>query len=410
MADQTVETTFLLRMTPSLPAISPNTELEHGSSFQKRTNRDRLALPEQLTELPDWQLDPFCRFLRLKQRNWPARTVRRATRQLSSRLCQMMNFFLQHHQWQVWEKLSLHWVDDYIDARLRQGISPATINWDLIHFRMFCRFLIDEGYTVPAPILRLKLLDIPRRLPRPLSGDQVRQLEQILQLEVQTARTDHQHQLAWRDLTCFYLLWHCGLRTSEVCSLLVNEADLGGGKLFIRDSKERKDRVVYISETATNALFHYLKIRHPRDVPYLFISQRGQLTPCGLQFRLQALRRRSGVPVTAQRLRHTFATQMLAAGMPITSLQRYLGHQELDTTMLYAEVADPLLRQDYYRGIAQLDSPFSSAEHAGLSSQHQLRDLLSVLKSPELDPTHQQAILDQIEQLLEGADERNQDV
>ena len=45
------------------------------------------------------------------------------------------------------------------------------------------------------------------------------------------------------------------------------------------------------------------------------------------------------VSVTAQRLRHTFASQMLATGMPVTSLQRYLGHEDLDTTMLYAEVA-----------------------------------------------------------------------
>jgi len=402
MSDQIVETTLKLQVALSSQAFLRKTELEQASYSQKRVGSDRLALPEQLVELPAWLQDPLRRYLRLKQRNWPARTVRRATRQLSSRLWQLMNFFLQHHRWQVWEQLSLHWVDDYIDARLRQDISPATINWDLIHFRMFCRFLIDEGYTVSAAMLRLKLLDTPRRLPRPLADDQVRQLEQILQARVQTAKTDHRRQLAWRDLTCFYLLWHCGLRTSEVCSLLVNEVDLEGRKLFIRDSKERKDRVVYISATATHALLHYLKIRHPRDVPYLFISQRGQLTPCGLQFRLQALRRRSGVPVTAQRLRHTFATQMLTAGMPVTSLQRYLGHQELDTTMLYAEVANPLLRQDYYRGIAQLDSSSSSAEPAGSTSHHQLRELLSVLKSPELDPTQQQALLDRIEQLLEG--------
>ncbi len=52
---------------------------------------------------------------------------------------------------------------------------------------------------------------------------------------------------------------------------------------------------------------------------------------------------------SAQRLRHTFASQMLASGMPVTSLQRYLGHEHLDTTMLYAEVSDPLLQQDYCR-------------------------------------------------------------
>jgi hypothetical protein len=46
---------------------------------------------------------------------------------------------------------------------------------------------------------------------------------------------------------------------------------------------------------------------------------------------------------------------MLTAGMPVSSLQRYLGHEHLDTTMIYAEVSDPLLKHDYYQGIAALD-------------------------------------------------------
>ncbi len=60
-------------------------------------------------------------------------------------------------------------------------------------------------------------------------------------------------------------------------------------------------------------------------------------------------------PVTARRLRHTFASQMLAAGMPVSSLQCYLGHELMDTTMIYAEVSNPLLQEDYYRGIAAID-------------------------------------------------------
>jgi site-specific recombinase XerD len=73
------------------------------------------------------------------------------------------------------------------------------------------------------------------------------------------------------------------------------------------------------------------------------------------QRRLVHYRQQCGVPVTAQLLRHTFASQMLASGMPVSSLQRYLGHENFDTTMIYAEVSDPLLRQDYYQGIATLD-------------------------------------------------------
>jgi hypothetical protein len=56
---------------------------------------------------------------------------------------------------------------------------------------------------------------------------------------------------------------------------------------------------------------------------------------------------------------------MLASGMPVTSLQRYLGHEDLDTTMLYAEVADPLLQKDYYQGISALDPATSRLAQPG---------------------------------------------
>ena len=221
---------------PSEPVATVWPETTDVTSFP-RQNSDRLALPVNLVELPAWLREPFGRFLRLKQRNWPAKTVQRDTRQLFSRLFRMMDFFLHHYAWQDWDQLSLRWLEDYIDARLRQGRSPATINWELINFRGFCHFLIDEGYPVPESILKMKLLDTPHRLPRPLSNDQVRRVAQCIQSAVQAAQSAHRRQLVLRDQACFYLLWHCGLRISEVCSLLIQDVDLEGGKLFIRNSK-----------------------------------------------------------------------------------------------------------------------------------------------------------------------------
>jgi hypothetical protein len=104
---------------------------------------------------------------------------------------------------------------------------------------------------------------------------------------------------------------------------------------------------------------------------HLFTTQHGALHPRSLQRRLVHYREQCGVPVTAQRLRHTFASQMLTAGMPVSSLQRYLGHEHLDTTMIYAEVSDPLLRQDYYQGIAALDS---GSEKKILADWHHLNN------------------------------------
>ena len=87
---------------------------------------------------------------------------------------------------------------------------------------------------------------------------------------------------------------------------------------------------------------------------------------------------------------------MLTAGMPVSSLQRYLGHEHLDTTMIYAEVSDPLLRQDYYQGIATLDPGSDNLSMSGLASfhQHTLRQLVEELKTPGLEQSRHDEILD----------------
>jgi site-specific recombinase XerD len=236
-------------------------------------------------------------------------------------------FFIKNYEWSEWKQLAPHWLEDYIDARLREGTSPGTINWDLIYFRALCQFVVEEGYEVPKAILKLKMLDTPRRLPRPLSSEQVRRLEHRIQKAITEAKTECESILAVRDLACFYLLWHCGLRISEVCSLRLIDIDLDARKLFIHNSKERKDRIAYMSDTAASAVQQHLVIRPDPDFIYLFTTQHGALHPRSLQRRLVNYSRQCGVPVTAQRLRHTFASQMLASGMPVSSLQRYLGHE-----------------------------------------------------------------------------------
>ena len=180
-------------------------------------------------------------------------------------------------------------------------------------------------------------------------------MERCIQTAITEAKNDLKQQLAIRDLACFYLLWHCGLRISEVCSLLVKDVDLESRKLFIRNSKERKDRMVYISDTVAMALQQHLAIRPSQTAGYVFASTCVAITTRSVQRRMKYHGKYCSVPVNARRLQHTFASQMLAASMPVTSRQRYMGHEHLDTTMIYAEVSDPMLQQDYYQGITAMD-------------------------------------------------------
>ena len=359
---------------------------------------DPLALPRRLTSLPTWIREPLSRFLRLKQRNWPIHSVPTQTRNLYLRLEHLITFFLQHKAWMDWSQLSVRWVDDYLDFGLRRGLSASTLNGELFALMNWCHFLRQEGVPVSHVMMQLKPLAQPERLPRPLSDEQVRRVEQCIQATLEHAPTAYQRQQAIMDQAWFYLLWHCGLRLGEVLRLTVTDLDLSGGKLWVRVSKERKDRVVYMSVTTRQALQRHLDTRpDPTAVP-VFTHRHRPLSRDSLYRRLRNYGRQVQVPVSAHRLRHTLASQLLNAGMPITSLQRYLGHEELDTTLLYAQVSDPVLQQDYYRGIVGLD-PASTGLLA--ARREEMRQIMAELRQAEPASGQQSRLLDQLQQLLD---------
>ena len=78
-------------------------------------------------------------------------------------------------------------------------------------------------------------------------------------------------------------------------------------------------------------------------------------------------------------------------------MQRYLGHEHLDTTMIYTEVTDPSLQQDYFRGIASLDPSSAQTESP---QQIELRQLVQELKTTKLGPKHQDEILEGMQRML----------
>jgi len=55
----------------------------------------------------------------------------------------MTTYFIQPYEWSEWQQLTPRWLEDYVDARLRERIEIGTINWDLIYFRALCQFLVD---------------------------------------------------------------------------------------------------------------------------------------------------------------------------------------------------------------------------------------------------------------------------
>ena len=132
---------------------------------------------------------------------------------------------------------------------------------------------------------------------------------------------------------------------SELVALNVGDIEMGKQQLIVygKGSKERK---TYLTDSAKFYLRRYLQVRNQEgleDQP-LFVTldkPHGRLTVAGVQYMLRQLGGRSGVKNThPHRFRRTIATDLLARGMKIEEVKEFLGHEKLDTTMIYCTVKE----------------------------------------------------------------------
>jgi integrase/recombinase XerD len=164
------------------------------------------------------------------------------------------------------------------------------------------------------------------------------------------------------DRAWFYLLSEAGLRVGEVCDLRLGDIDLAAQRLIVRQGKKNRDRSVPLSPTLLAALQAYLPVRGEAQTDHLLIYRQQPIKDSLIQNRLRRYGQQARVKVSPHRLRHTLATRLLNQGMPITSLQHLLGHEHLDTSLIYARVHDETVRRDYERAQARLTPASSLAD------------------------------------------------
>ncbi len=204
-------------------------------------------------------------------------------------------------------------------------------------------------------MLRIPGLKEPDRLPRFLTDEQVRLLRHDFEQRVVEALSAHKRRDALLDRAAFYLLWQGGLRLGEVEDLLQEDIDLPGRRLTVRQGKGRKDRTVYLTDTAVRALQDYLVLRGMGPTDHVFLYRNRPVCRDLIRERIKAAGKRVGVKVTPHCLRHTFGTQLINAGCRVTSIQKLLGHGRLNSTMVYARVHDRTVAEDYYAAMVQIE-------------------------------------------------------
>ena len=226
-----------------------------------------------------------------------------------------------------------------------EDAAPATVARKLAAIRGLFDFLVrtERGGQNPADLVSSPKRD--QKLPRVLSGEQVREL-----LERIPARTP----LELRDRAMLELAYSCGLRCEEIVGLDTRSFDFETEQLRVL-GKGSKERLLPVGEPAQRALRSYLdRGRHalagdPRE-PALFLSKSGRrLSNSDVTRRLGLWVREAALAagVSPHSLRHSFATHLLEGGADLRTIQELLGHASISTTQVYTRVDAARLREAY---------------------------------------------------------------
>lgn len=236
----------------------------------------------------------------------------------------------------------------YLAERKSRGVADLTVAKDLSALRAFGAFLRRKNIWAENYALEMDRPKTSRLLPKVL---EVEQVDGILDsINVSTP-------LGIRDRCLFELIYSCGLRISEACSLCISGIHFKERILVVR-GKGDKERIVPFGDAAFEWLEKWLYEARPEIVgsricDEVFVNARGNpISRKGVWKNFKAICARTGLDVKVHTLRHSFATHLLQGGADLRSVQELLGHSDLSTTQIYTHVDDEMLKdfhKEYFR-------------------------------------------------------------
>ena len=211
--------------------------------------------------------------------------------------------------------------------REKRGIKMSTMQTRLHYLSSFWDFLNSEELIRGNPVKKVGALKLEKTIKKPFAAEELEALRESCQ------------ELRHRALVEF--LYSTGVRVSELTALNVGDIEMGKQELIVygKGSKERK---TYLTDGTKFYLRRYLKERGANPDDPLFVTLNAphdRLSVAGVQYMLRKLGKRAGVEkVHPHRFRRTIATDLLNRGMPIEQVKEFLGHEKLDTTMIYCTI------------------------------------------------------------------------
>jgi site-specific recombinase XerD len=236
-------------------------------------------------------------------------------------------------------------LEGFIEQEQDRGLRISTVRTRLACIIAFLHFLMEQD-IVPGSLLKRGIkLKLPEVLPRAMNPADVRRLLYVIE--------------DIRDRALFLLLLRTGMRIGEALGLRLNDLDVKGRKVHLYEGeKNSMGRVVYLSDDALFAIKLWLKRRN-KDKEFVFYGQsNGHLCYSSGRYLFMQYLKKAGLDqkgYTVHCLRHTFASELLNAGMRLECLQQLLGHQDIEVTRRYARLTDTTREEEYFRAMAVIE-------------------------------------------------------
>lgn len=223
----------------------------------------------------------------------------------------------------------------YLEYLSSVGKSEATKSRIIASLRCFYRFLVCHGYCESNPLDGIRVIKTERKLPDVLDSNEI-----ILLL----SQPDGSDYKSIRDKAMLELLYATGIKVSELINLTVNDINLQIGILHLHNGN--KERIIPIYPAAVKSIADYLVNVRPAIVldeneDKLFTNMTGQhISRQGFWKIVKYYADAAGIKkdITPHTLRHSFAAHLLENGAKLTDIKEMLGHSDLSSTQVYAQL------------------------------------------------------------------------
>lgn len=240
--------------------------------------------------------------------------------------------------------ISREMIEEFLLCLSELGLASSSRARHLSTIRSFHKYLYSNQYAPCDPSGTIELPVLRRKLPEPLSVDEINSIFNCIDIETPVGR---------RDRAMLETLYASGLRVSELINLkqrdVIWEAEIL--RVFGKGSKER---IVPIGQSALSWIELYrkktrplfIKLKDTNDI--LFLNQRGTgLSRMGIWKILNAAAKLAGIEsrVHPHTFRHSFATHLLEGGADLRAVQEMLGHSDISTTQIYTHLDRDYIKQ-----------------------------------------------------------------